>query len=60
MALLEAKPAVAQSLALDYLYPWLKRYTPALQEADSTRFYSSVAGFLLQVLEEVKRETTKA
>jgi TorA maturation chaperone TorD len=60
MALLETKPAVAQSLALDYLYPWLKRYTPALQEADSTRFYSSVAGFLLQVLEEVKRETTKA
>jgi TorA maturation chaperone TorD len=60
MALLETKPALAQSLALEYLYPWLKRYTPALQEADTTRFYSSVAGFLLQVLEEVKRETTKA
>jgi putative dimethyl sulfoxide reductase chaperone len=60
IALLEAKPALARTLALEYLYPWLKRYLPALQQADPTGFYSTIAGFLSQVLKEVRRETTAA
>jgi len=60
IALLEAKPALARTLALDYLHPWLVRYTPALQEADPTGFYSTVGGFLMQFLVEVKRETATA
>lgn len=58
IALLEAKPALTRTLALDYLYPWLKRYTPILQEADSTGFYSAIALFLSQVLEVLQGETT--
>lgn len=57
IALLEARPALARALALDYLYPWLKRYTPVLLEADPTGFYSTITVFLSQVLEVVKSET---
>ncbi|WP_337868421.1 molecular chaperone TorD family protein [Meiothermus sp.] len=58
IALLDTKPAQARTLALDYLYPWLKRYTPILREADSTSFYSAIALFLSQALEVVQSETT--
>jgi len=57
IALLETRPALARALALDYLYPWLKRYTPVLLEADPTGFYSTITVFLSQVLEVVKSET---
>lgn len=60
IALLEEKPELARTLALEYLYPWLKRYTPVLQKADPTGFYSSIAVFLSKVLEEVNGETRAA
>ncbi|MDW8425751.1 MAG: molecular chaperone TorD family protein [Meiothermus sp.] len=60
IALLGEKPELARTLALEYLYPWLKRYAPVLQEADPTGFYSSIAVFLSKVLEEVNGETRAA
>ncbi len=60
IALLEEKPELGRTLALEYLYPWLKRYTPVLQKADPTGFYSSIAVFLSKVLEEVNGETRAA
>lgn len=60
IALLEGKPALAQSLALEYLYPWLKRYAPVLQETDPTGFYSTIAHFLFQALEVIQRETASS
>lgn len=66
IALLEGKPALARTLALDFLLPWLRRYTLALWEADPTGFYSAVAEFLWGVLEafprgeEVSREARAA
>ena len=54
IALLEDKPELAHTLALDYLYPWLKRHALVLQKADPSGFYSTIANFFFQVLEVVK------
>lgn len=62
MALLfgAGKTQAAWRLALDYLYPWLGRYLPALEAHDPTGFYRTIARFLKEILEVVRDETGKA